>query len=119
MHSEEPTIAEIRAYRAKRYGLTPEGGQTEAGGKQALADWAAYCERSKPRMIYIAGGGKWVTIRQYVAAIKKVKTLPLDTMFPYGLTSWWPTTGAEVLRQFMAGVHARINDGIPYSQRGL
>ena len=69
------------------------------------------------RMFYISSYDKWVTLGQYLKAIKRAKANPKET-FPRGLTSWWPTTGAEIMRQFMRGVHDRISQGIPYSERG-
>ena len=69
------------------------------------------------RAIYIAGVNKWVPISAYVRQIKICKTNP-DAEFKHGLTSWWPCTGAEIMRQFRRGMHERINEGIPYNQRG-
>lgn len=60
---------------------------------------------------------KRVSLGAYVRAIKLAKENP-DTEFKRGLTTWWPTKGREILRQFHEGMNARINEKIPYSQRG-
>lgn len=67
-------------------------------------------------LIYCPGPDKWVTIGQYVVAVKRAK-LNLDAEFKDGLTSWGPTTGRQVVRQFIQGVHDRINSGRPYHER--
>jgi hypothetical protein len=61
---------------------------------------------------------KKVPLSAYVAAIKTAKANP-DRTFKHGLTTWWATTGAEIMDQFRAGMMDRINQGISYSQRGL
>lgn len=72
---------------------------------------------TKPRpVIYCPGPDKWVTIGQYVRAVKYAKDHP-DREFKDGLTSWGPTTGRQVVRQFMQGVDDRINSGRPYHER--
>jgi hypothetical protein len=38
--------------------------------------------------------------------------------FKHGLTTWWPTTGREMMRQFRDGMNDRISQGIPYDRRG-
>lgn len=52
---------------------------------------------------------KKVSIAQYCKAIRLAKANP-DAIFKHGLTTWTPTTGAEILGQFMQGVHDRINN---------
>lgn len=71
----------------------------------------------KRRMIYCPGPERWVTIGQYVRAVKMAKANP-DREFSQGLTCWWPVTGREVVRQFFQGLQDRINDARSYSQRG-
>lgn len=61
---------------------------------------------------------KRVGLGDYVRAIKTAKANP-DVEFKRGLTTWWPTTGREIVRQFRDGMNERISAGIPYSQRGL
>ena len=68
--------------------------------------------------VYVAGIDRSITLGQYVAAIRLAKA-NLDQEFKYGLTTWWPTTGAEIRRQFLQGVHDRINQGIPAIRRGI
>ena len=74
---------------------------------------------SKPvRLIYCPGPNRWVTIGQYVTAVKYAMENPGAT-FKQGLTTWWPVTGAEIVRQFHDGVFDRINQGIPAYKRGI
>lgn len=58
-----------------------------------------------------------VSLGAYVKAIKMARDNP-EVEFKHGLTTWWPTTGREVMRQFRDGVNDRINQGVAYSQRG-
>lgn len=69
------------------------------------------------RFISLPAVGKRVSLRNYVSAIKVAKENP-DLMFRHGLTTWWPVTGAEILRQFRAGMHDRITQAIPWIKRG-
>jgi len=69
------------------------------------------------RTITLPAIGKTVTLGQYVRAVKTARANP-DTEFKEGLTCWWPSTGKDIVKQFVAGVEDRINQGIPYSQRG-
>ncbi len=50
--------------------------------------------------------------------IKLAKEHPND-MFSHGLTTWWPVTGAEILRQFREGMHDRINKAVSYRSRRI
>jgi len=70
------------------------------------------------RLIHLPALNKSVTLGQYVKAIKLAKANP-DVEFKHGLTCWWSCTGRDIMRQFRNGVQDRINDAIPYSQRGL
>mgnify|MGYP001603976449 CR=1 FL=1 len=70
------------------------------------------------RMIYCPGPRKWLTAGQYVKAVKMAKAAP-DTEFKCGLTCWWPVTGKEVVEQFWHGVEDRINQAVPYTERGM
>lgn len=63
------------------------------------------------------GTGQVVSLKAYVAAIKVAKANP-DMQFKSGLTTWWTTTGAEIMKQFRRGMHQRINEAIPYMERG-
>lgn len=70
------------------------------------------------RYIGIPAIDRRVTIGAYVRAVQLAKRHP-DTTFKHGLTTWWPTTGAEIMAQFRQGMVERINAGIPYSKRGM
>ncbi len=59
--------------------------------------------------VFGIGAGRCVTVRQYVAAIKKVMG-NRDARFNTGLRGeWWPVTGEEIMREFMRYVHDAIN----------
>lgn len=64
------------------------------------------------RCIYCPGISKWVPLGAYVKAVKAAKTNP-DVEFRTGITTWWPTAGREIVEQFRAGLHDRINQGVP------
>ena len=68
------------------------------------------------RTIYLPATGMTVTIGQYVRAIKLAKANP-EAEFKHGLTTWWSTSGKQIMEQFYAGLTQRINDGMPYSIR--
>lgn len=74
--------------------------------------------RMTTRYINLPALGRKVPLGAYVAAVKLAKANP-TAEFKTGLTTWWPTTGAEVVAQFWRGVEHRINQGIPCNQRGL
>lgn len=70
------------------------------------------------RYINLPAIGKSVPLSAYIKAIRLAKANP--TMeFKHGLTCWWSCTGAEVMQQFFDGMTDRINQGIPYTQRGI
>jgi hypothetical protein len=75
-------------------------------------------EDGMTRLIYLPAIERHVTLRAYLQAVRLAKSNPTTT-FKHGLTTWWPTTGAEVMRQFREGIWDRINQAIPYGQRGL
>lgn len=68
------------------------------------------------RAIYLPVIERRVSIGAYVQAIKLAKANP-NAEFKHGLTCWWSCTGAEIMEQFRAGMHDRITQGIPYSER--
>lgn len=70
------------------------------------------------RYIILPAINRKVALGAYIAAVKTAKARP-DQEFREGLTTWWPTTGRDILQQFFNGVQERINAGIPYSQRGM
>jgi hypothetical protein len=69
------------------------------------------------RFIDLPAINKKVPLSAYIKAVRAAKETPERT-FTTGLTTWWPTTGAEIVEQFRKGMMERINDGIPYSERG-
>jgi hypothetical protein len=69
------------------------------------------------RYIHLPAIERRVSLRQYVAAIRLAKANP-NREFKHGLTCWWPCSGAEIVKQFYAGIVDRINTGIPYADRG-
>ncbi len=68
------------------------------------------------RMIFLPAIERRVTLGQYIKAVKAAKAQP-DTEFKHGLTTWWPTTGEEIVRQFRKGMNERISDAHPYMKR--
>ena len=68
------------------------------------------------RAIYLPAIEKRVSLGAYVAAVKKAKVHP-DAEFQHGLTTWWPTKGRDIVRQFREGMHERISDAHPYHLR--
>jgi len=69
------------------------------------------------RTIHLPALGRHVTLAAYLQAVRMAKASP-DMTFKTGFTTWWPTTGAEVMQQFREGMTERINQAIPYIQRG-
>ena len=69
------------------------------------------------RPIHLPAIDRTVSLAAYNQAIRLAKALP-SAVFKTGLTTWWPTTGAEIIKQFRQGMTDRINQAIPYSQRG-
>ena len=69
------------------------------------------------RVITLPATNQQIPIGVYVKGIRQAKSLP-DQKFKHGLTCWWPCTGKEIMKQFMDGIHDRINQAIPYHQRG-
>ena len=70
------------------------------------------------RVMTLSAVNKTVTLGQYVKGIKKAKA-NLDVEFKHGLTCWWSCTGRDIMRQFREGMMERINEAIPYIQRGV
>lgn len=63
------------------------------------------------------GDGHRVTLGSYVRVIKLAKAHP-TARFDRDLLDRWPASGADIVRQFRRGMVERINEAIPYSQRG-
>ena len=70
------------------------------------------------RCIYLPALNKRISLGAYVCAIKTAKANP-EQEFKTGLTTWWPTTGAEIVEQFRRGMNDRINQAVPYNRRGV
>jgi hypothetical protein len=68
------------------------------------------------RFIYLPAIERRVRLGAYLEGIRLAKANP-EATFKHGLTCWWPCTGAEILEQFRRGLHQRINEGVPYSER--
>lgn len=73
--------------------------------------------RCTMRTIHLQALDRNVTLAAYLRAVRMAKANP-DITFKTGLTTWWPTTGAEVMVQFREGMMERINQAVPYIQRG-
>ncbi len=69
------------------------------------------------RTIHLPAIDRTISLAAYVRAVRLAKASP-TAMFKTGLTTWWPTTGAEIMTQFRDGMNDRINQAIPYSERG-
>jgi hypothetical protein len=70
------------------------------------------------RTISLPAIHRTVTVGAYVKAVQRAKANPTG-MFPHGLSTWWPTSGGEIVSQFREGMHDRINQRTPYSARGV
>ncbi len=68
--------------------------------------------------IYLPAVERRIPLATYVEAIKRAKQNP-EVQFKHGLTTWWPTSGREIVAQFRDGIHDRINQAIPYHRRGI
>ena len=64
------------------------------------------------RIVHLPAIDKTVTLGAYVRAVKLAKSNPM-VEFKHGLSTWWPTTGAEIVEQFREGMVDRINRGVP------
>ncbi len=69
------------------------------------------------RTIYLPALERRVSLKAYIQAFRTAKANP-ETEFKNGLTTWWPTTGKEIQKQFYEGMTDRINQGVPYIARG-
>jgi len=70
------------------------------------------------RFINLPAVNKRITLGAYVKAIRLAQANPTQ-IFPHSITTWWPTTGSEIMQQFRAGMMDRINQAIPYNRRGM
>lgn len=69
------------------------------------------------RTIYCPGVERHVPLGMYLKGVRLAKA-NLTTEFKHGITCWWPCTGREIVRQFVKGIDDRINQAIPYLERG-
>jgi hypothetical protein len=69
------------------------------------------------RRIHLPAIDRTVSLAAYNQAVRLAKAFP-TAVFKTGLTTWWPTTGTEIMKQFREGMTDRINQAIPYNQRG-
>lgn len=69
------------------------------------------------RTIHLPAIDRTVSLAAYNQAVRLAKAFP-TSVFRTGLTTWWPTTGAEIMQQFRNGMTDRINQAIPYNRRG-
>ena len=70
------------------------------------------------RVIYLPAIERHVSLGAYVGAITTAKASPPSRMFKTGLDSWWPTSAAEIMRQFHHALNRRITEAVPYTERG-
>jgi hypothetical protein len=69
------------------------------------------------RAVSLIATDKTIPLGVYVAGVRAAIAHPGRT-FRHGLTTWWPVTGADVRREFMDGVHDRINRHVPGYGKG-
>lgn len=70
------------------------------------------------KYITLPAVNKRVSLKAYIAGVKLAKQNP-DMIFKHGLSCWWACSGADIMRQFRAGINDRINNNISYVKRGL
>ena len=49
-------------------------------------------------------------VGNYVNSLKKVFASNPNTQYEHGLNTWWPVSGADIRKDFIRSIHARIND---------
>jgi hypothetical protein len=69
-----------------------------------------------PKHVITLANGMKIPIHAYVEGIKKAKENPAAT-FSHGLTTWWQTTGREIMEQFREMVTDHCNRGIHVSAK--
>lgn len=60
--------------------------------------------------IHLPAVNRTVPIGAYVRAVRLAKANP-DATFKHGLTTWWPTTGADIVNQFRSEARLRQHRG--------
>jgi len=66
----------------------------------------------------ITVAGRPIPLSTYLAGIRLAISNP-DTLFKSGLRNCGPELGKDIRRDFLRGVHNRINQGVPYIERGV
>lgn len=61
------------------------------------------------KAIYIPGCYKWVSLGDYVKAWKTVKSVHPETVFKHRLKTWTQGTAKQLHKEFIEGLHDRIN----------
>lgn len=64
-------------------------------------------------MLVVKTASGIVSVGEYARAWVRVRATPVGAVFRSGLTHWGPVTREEILRDFSAGLHERINRRIP------
>ena len=64
-----------------------------------------------PRIITLPATHGAVSIDRYVAGIRTARANPAAE-FSHGLCSWWPATGAKIMREFRAGWQDRMQQRV-------
>jgi hypothetical protein len=82
----------------------------------SMAIRKVWCFMSK-RVITLDGGQR-LSLARYLEIVRYAKAHP-EYEFTRGFTCWWPCTGHEIMRQFRQGITDRINQAVPYAQRGI
>lgn len=65
------------------------------------------------RRVIILGGGKRIGLGDYVRTLRRVFSADPSIQYPYSLRGWAPADGATIAREFLDGVHDRINQRLP------
>lgn len=97
---------------------------TEATRRRALAarrtDDRTRSTFAPPRRVVRLGSGQVVTLGTYVAAWRRARAAPPDASFRGSPCGWAgiEEPAGEILRQFRAGMDARINQHLPWFGRG-
>jgi hypothetical protein len=68
------------------------------------------------RCVNLPAISRTVSLAAYINAVRLAKANP-HMVFKHGFTTWWPTTGAEIMQQFRQGMTERINAEVPYIHR--
>lgn len=64
------------------------------------------------------GDGRPIGLGAYMKGLRACMAAPEGTEYKRGLTGWWPVTREEILRDWRASVHDRINRNVAWFGRG-